>query len=90
MIIKIMKMNNKININIRIFKTNILIRQMKIINKKKMNNKSLKRIKMKTKKKKKFINLNKLKMIMNIQIIQIIKQNKDKLILNNKMNNLHK
>jgi hypothetical protein len=89
MIIKIMKMNNKININIRIFKTNILISQMKIINKKKMNNKSLKRIKMKTKKKK-FINLNKLKMIMNIQIIQKIKQNKHKLILNNKMNNLHK
>ena len=89
MIIKIMKMNNKININIRIFKTNIIISQMKIINKKKMNNKRLKRIKMKTKKKK-FINLNKLKMIMNIQIIPIFKQNNHKLILNNKMNNLLK
>ena len=89
MIIKIMKMNNKIKINIRISKTNILISQMKIINKKKKNNKSPKRIKMKTKKKK-FINLNKLKMIMNIQIIPIFKQNNHKLILNNKMNNLLK
>ena len=89
MIIKIMKINNKIKIIIRISKTYILISQMKIINKKKKNNKSPKRIKMKTKKKK-FINLNKLKMIMNIQIIPIFKQNNHKLILNNKMNNLLK